>query len=263
MLAIRLADDLSRGDVQRREQRGGPVALVVVCHRLTTPLLHRQTGLRAVQGLDLALLVKAEHRGVVRRVEVQPDHIAQLLFEARVIAEFEGPNQVRLQSVGTPHPVDEAVGRVQVPRHRPARPMGRVDGYHLRRRVKDLATQLRLALGVLATVVRPTRAFLVNTRHPLFRNTTSPAPDLVCVGSQLRGDRLVRHPLGRHQNDSCTLAQSYRGTTRRSPPFKLPVLFFRQGDFCRNSHRIALNPSTRSRVSHFNQINYVLFETLH
>ena len=111
----------------------------------------------------LALLVKAECCGVMRRVEVQPDHVAQLLLEGRVIAELEGADQVRLQSVGAPHPVDEAVCRVQMPRHRPARPMRRVDRYRLRRRLDDLASQLRLLAGVLAAVVRPTRAFLA--RH--------------------------------------------------------------------------------------------------
>ena len=72
VLSIGLADHLSRSHVQRREPRGGTVTFVVVCHRRAAPPLHRQTGLRAVQGLDLALLVKAEHRGVVRWVEVQP-----------------------------------------------------------------------------------------------------------------------------------------------------------------------------------------------
>ena len=93
------------------------MTFVVVCHRCAAHLLHRQTGLRTVQGLDLALLVKAKHRGVVRRVEVQPDYIAQLLLEARVVAEFEGADQVRLEPVRTPHPIDEAVGRVQMPCH--------------------------------------------------------------------------------------------------------------------------------------------------
>jgi len=55
---------------------------------------HRHTGLRAVQRLDLALLVKAEHRSVVRRVEVQPDHLAQLLLEPRVMAELEDRDAV-------------------------------------------------------------------------------------------------------------------------------------------------------------------------
>ena len=192
--------------VQRREQRGGTVTFVVVCHRRAAPFLHRQTGLRAVQGLDRALLVKAEHRGVVRRVEVQPDYIAQLLLKARVIAELEGADQVRLQAMGAPHPVNEAVGRVQMPCHRPARPMGGVVRCRLCRRLDHLAAQLRLLLGVLAAVIRSTRAFLLSARRSLFRNTSPPAPYLVRVHLQLRGNLLIHHALGCHQDDSRTLA---------------------------------------------------------
>ena len=151
------------------------MTFVVVCHRRAAPFLHWQTGLRAVQGLDLTLLIKTEHRGVVRRIQIQPHHIAQLLLETRVVAELEGADQVRLEAVGAPHPVDEAVGRVQMPCHRPTRPMGGVVRCRLRRRLDHLAAQLRLLLGVLAAMIRSTRAFLLNTRHSLFRNTSPPA----------------------------------------------------------------------------------------
>ena len=51
------------------EQRGRAVALVVVRHRCGAPLLQRQAGLGAVERLDLALLVDAEHERLVRRVQ--------------------------------------------------------------------------------------------------------------------------------------------------------------------------------------------------
>ena len=78
-------------------------------------------------------------------------------------------------------------------------------------------TWLRLLVRVLAAVVHPTRAFLLNTPHPLFRNTASPAPDLVRIDPQIRGNRLVRHSLRCHQNNSRSLAKPHRGATRRSP----------------------------------------------
>ena len=55
-----LADDLAGGDVERGEQRRRAVALVVVRHRSGAALLHRQARLRAVERLDLALLVDRE-----------------------------------------------------------------------------------------------------------------------------------------------------------------------------------------------------------
>ena len=51
------ADDRSIQDVERGEQGGRAVALVVVGHGSGAPLLHGQTRLSAVQRLDLGLLV--------------------------------------------------------------------------------------------------------------------------------------------------------------------------------------------------------------
>jgi hypothetical protein len=52
----------------RREQGGGAIALVVMRHRPAAALLHRQSRLGAVKGLDLA----------VRRIEVEADDILDL-----------------------------------------------------------------------------------------------------------------------------------------------------------------------------------------
>src|ERR1700687_5976035 len=49
-------DDLAFKDVEGGEQGGGAVALVIVCHRGTMPLVHRQPGLGAIERLDLAFL---------------------------------------------------------------------------------------------------------------------------------------------------------------------------------------------------------------
>jgi len=48
------ADDGTVEDVESSEQRGRTVAFVVVGHRSSTARLHRQTGLGAVERLDLA-----------------------------------------------------------------------------------------------------------------------------------------------------------------------------------------------------------------
>ena len=227
VLTIGLADHPTRCHIQRREQRGRTVTLVIVRHRRAATLLHWQTGLGAVQRLDLTLLIEAEHRSVPGWVEVQPNHVAQLLFEARVIAELERANQVRLEPMGTPHPVDEAVGRAQMPGHRPARPMRRVVRRRLCRRLDDFATQSRLRLGVLAPVVRAPRAFLPNARCPLSGDTTSPTPDFVRVNPELCGNGFVRHAFGCHQHNARSLAHAHRSAARRCPLLQCPLLFLR------------------------------------
>jgi hypothetical protein len=49
-----LANNLALKDIERREQGGDAMALVIVGYGAGAPLLHRQTRLGAVKGLDLA-----------------------------------------------------------------------------------------------------------------------------------------------------------------------------------------------------------------
>jgi hypothetical protein len=63
---------------ERGEQGSGAVALVVVRHGLAAPGLDRQSGLGAVERLDLALFVEREHHGVGRRIDIEPDDVGQL-----------------------------------------------------------------------------------------------------------------------------------------------------------------------------------------
>ena len=62
-----LADHLAGGDVQGGEQRGCAVALVVVAAARGLAGPHGQQRLGAVQRLDLALLVDAQHDGALGR----------------------------------------------------------------------------------------------------------------------------------------------------------------------------------------------------
>jgi len=76
--------------IQGGEERGGPVPFIVMGHRAAPPLFQGKPGLGPIQGLNLTLLVGTEHQSLVRRIEVEPDHIRQLLDKLRVSAEFEG-----------------------------------------------------------------------------------------------------------------------------------------------------------------------------
>jgi hypothetical protein len=63
---------------ERGEQGGGAVPFVIVRHGLAAPGLDRQSGLGAVERLDLALLVEREHHRMGRRIDTEPDDIDQL-----------------------------------------------------------------------------------------------------------------------------------------------------------------------------------------
>ncbi len=92
-------DHAAREHVERREQRGRAVALVVMRHGAAAPALERQPRLGAVERLDLALFVHRQHHGMGRRVEVEADDVAQLGREVRVIGQLELTQPVRLQAV--------------------------------------------------------------------------------------------------------------------------------------------------------------------
>ena len=51
-------------NVQRCEQGGRTVALVIMGHGRTAPLFHRQAGLGAVEGLYPGLFVDRKHHGM-------------------------------------------------------------------------------------------------------------------------------------------------------------------------------------------------------
>ena len=77
------ADHRAVEHVERGEQGGGAVALVVVRQGAGFARLQRQPGLGAIEGLDLALLVDRQHQAVLGRIDVQPDDVLELGGERR------------------------------------------------------------------------------------------------------------------------------------------------------------------------------------
>ena len=74
------------------------MALVIMGHGCRATLLERQPRLGAVERLDLGLLIDTEHHGAVRRVEVEPDDIGDLLLEHRIVRDLEALRDMRLEA---------------------------------------------------------------------------------------------------------------------------------------------------------------------
>ena len=83
--------DLAFQDIQGGEQGDGTMALVVVGHGGAASFCHRQTGLGAMEGLDLALLVEAEHDGMSWRIDIETDRLFEFLGE--ISAPLESLNE--------------------------------------------------------------------------------------------------------------------------------------------------------------------------
>src|SRR5215210_6908538 len=83
------ADHFSIEDIERRKQGRGAVPLVIVRLALGQSRPQWQDGRRAIEGLNLTLFIDAEDQRAIGRMEVEPDHVAHLLFKPRVVREFE------------------------------------------------------------------------------------------------------------------------------------------------------------------------------
>ena len=79
------ADDGAVEDVEGGEQRRRAMAFVVVGHGPGAALLHRQAGLGAIKGLDLALLINREDDGVGGRIDIEADDVPELLGKVRIV----------------------------------------------------------------------------------------------------------------------------------------------------------------------------------
>ena len=210
------ADDGPVEDVERSEQGRGAMALVVVRHGAEPALLQRQARLGAIESLDLALLVERKHDGVGRRIDIEPDHVAQLVDEVRIVRELELPITVRLKPVRLPDAPDRAGADAARPCHQIGGPMGGLDrriGKRQRHHARGhLRTERRDARGPRLVVQEAVDAFL----HEPFL----PAPD---AGLRLAGpahDLVGANTVGAREDDRRPPSVFLRGVTVPGDRFK-------------------------------------------
>ena len=97
-------------------------------HRTAPAGFDWQTGLGAVECLNLGFFVYRQHHGMRRRVHVEADDVFDLLGESRIIGPFEGADAMRLQAVRFPDALDGAQRQADRLGHGSAGPMGRLAG---------------------------------------------------------------------------------------------------------------------------------------
>ena len=106
-------------DVECRKQGRRAVAHIVMGHSLRVAQAHGQHRLGAVQYLYLRLFVYTQHHGLVRRMEVQADNVADLLDKARIVGQLERALSVRLHAEQVEPPLDGAFRHARLRRHAP------------------------------------------------------------------------------------------------------------------------------------------------
>ena len=102
MPRVTFADDAAGPHIERGKQRRRAMAHVVVRVPLGLPRPQRQDRRAAIERLNLRLLIDAQDQGAVRRMQIQPDDVADLLDEQRVLRQLEGLGPVRLQGERAP-----------------------------------------------------------------------------------------------------------------------------------------------------------------
>src|SRR5215204_634355 len=212
--------------IERREQRRGPVALVVMGHRASAARYKRKPWLGSVQRLDLALFIDRKHQRVLWRVQVKPDDIVQLLQESRMPAQLEGSSQMGLQTMTPPDAPDRARAQPHHLGQTPGAPMGLRYGSLLRCLADDLSNHL---VGN-RTPSPGARSILQDASDPLLDEATTPDTNRPTRHQQDLGDLLVLLVFGSQQDNPRSLDDTRGRLTATGKPLKvLPI-------FCRKNH---------------------------
>ncbi len=176
-------------------------------------------GGRPIQRLNLRLLVHAEHQGMVRRIDVQPDDIAHLLDQLRVWRQLEGLAAMRLQPKGLPNALDGHVTQARHLRHIARAPMRRPTRRGLQGRNHHL---LHLRIG--NPPWRARARFVDQPLQPVAQKARAPLAHGGPRDVEASGDA-GRRPAGRTGQDDAGAPRHLRGTPRPVGPRVEPLPF--------------------------------------
>ena len=192
----RLADDLSGLRIQCRVERQCAVAEIFEPVTFGTAWRQRQHRIQPIQRLDGGLLIRGKDDRVLRRIQIQTDHVGGLFFELRIVREHVALEPVRLIPRAAPDASHEHVADAQHLPQLARRPVRAAIGRFLPRLRQNARFERRCAHGGrLAPILRP------QSRKTLHFEPLLPASDvrgIAADGLRNRGERLA---VREHQND--------------------------------------------------------------
>ena len=200
------------------------------------PRLIGRPGCVRFSALDLALLVAAEHQGVLGRIQVQPHDIDQLVLEARIARDLEASAQVRLQAVALPDAAHGRSARAQVLGQRAGAPVRGVGRLLMQGDVHDA----RLHLGRDRRGASRTWRVLAKGIDAAVREALPPQRHLAAIEADLDGDVLVLQAPGGQQNDLRPLLKPSLHSTALGQRTKLPLRVLIQFNRLGNPHDSSL-----------------------
>src|SRR5450759_1383436 len=200
--ATKLTDDLASLSVQSGEQRSRTVALVIMSPAFCLSWAHGQNWLRAIQSLNLRLLVNAQDQRLIWGIHVKPNYISYFVDEQWIPGKFESLAAVRGQSRGAPHSLDTATTQAASRRQRAVAPVRCI-----RRRRLQRHGQHSLHFNITESARRARSRLIQQTIEPFGQKATAPLANRLLGHAQALCHRCIRFPLGTRQNEACALRQ--------------------------------------------------------
>ena len=163
---------------------------------------HRQNGLRAIQRLNLRLLVNAQYQRLIRRIQVESDDISHFVDEQRIRGKFETLTAVRRQSESPPHAMHAAPTQAASCRQRARAPVRSM----LRSGLQSHSQHFFHFL-----ITEPSRCprswFIQQTINAFIHKAAAPFANRLLGHAQPRRDLRITLALGTRQNDARPLGQ--------------------------------------------------------
>lgn len=191
----RFAEHLASLGIEGGIQRQRPVAKVLKAVPFGPARRERQHRIPAIQCLDRRLLVDAEHGGMRRRIQVQPDDIRGLFLKVGIVRGHVALDPVRLEPMLAPHPCHHHVAHVQMRGQFARAPVGRPTRRRAACRLQNPGFQLRRAhRGDLSEMPA------VESRDPLLGKSFTPARHKASAAVEERRHFIPRMAFGQSQD---------------------------------------------------------------
>jgi len=170
------------------------VAVVFKPVQLRAARRQRQHGIQTVERLNRRLFVGCEHGGVLRWIQVEPNHVSGLGLDVQVVGSHVPFEPVRLDAGtgrGGPYMVEV---NLQVARQLPSAPMGTAIRWPLRFRENARLQRWCQHGRLLSLMTRPQPV------EPVRHEAPPPTTDAIAVAPQRGLDRGIRRAVGQHQD---------------------------------------------------------------
>src|SRR5207302_5222851 len=194
---VALSDHLSLQDFQGSEQGGGSVAFIVMSHGSAPALFQGRARLRAVEGLNLALFVHAEHEPLLRWIQIETYNVGQLLQKLWISRQLECFAPVRPEIVTAPDVADGGLADALLGGHGSTTPTGHSFGFGVQGGLHNRLDLLRPIDGFAA----PPRGDFPKTRRAALGKAGAPQGYRGATYLQLLGDGVVGLACGRGQHN--------------------------------------------------------------